>query len=155
MAKSPTEADIDDGAIRKLADLLDETGLNEIEVAAEGWTIRVAKGAAVTQAVAAPAPAAPLPSAAPGSAPEAEGDAADHPGAVTSPMVGVAYLSPDPDSPAFVKVGDQVSEGQTLCLVEAMKVFNPIAAPKAGKVTRILINSGDPVEFGEPLIVVE
>jgi len=152
MANSPKEEDIDDGAIRKLADLLNETGLNEIEVAADGWTIRVAKGSAVTQAVAtAPVAAAP---AAPAAA-EAPGDAQDHPGAVTSPMVGVVYLSPDPDSPAFVNVGDQVSQGQTICLVEAMKVFNPIAAPKAGKVTRILIKSGDPVEFGEPLMIIE
>mgnify|MGYP001369945137 CR=1 FL=1 len=81
-------------------------------------------------------------------------DAAAHPGVVKSPMVGVAYTSSDPDTPVFVKVGDNVSEGQTLLLIEAMKVFNPILAPITGRVTQILISSGSPVEFGEPLVII-
>ncbi|HEC14773.1 MAG TPA: acetyl-CoA carboxylase biotin carboxyl carrier protein, partial [Rhodospirillales bacterium] len=82
-------------------------------------------------------------------------DISVHPGVVVSPMVGMAYTSPDPDTPPYVKVGDQVSEGDTLLLIEAMKVFNPIKAPRAGKVTRILIDTGTPVEFGEPLLIIE
>jgi acetyl-CoA carboxylase biotin carboxyl carrier protein len=82
-------------------------------------------------------------------------DAATHPGAVTSPMVGVAYLAPEPNAAHFIKVGDKVSEGQTLCLIEAMKTFNPIRAPKGGTITQILIGNGQPVEFGEALVVIE
>ena len=82
-------------------------------------------------------------------------DLSSHPGVVPSPMVGVVYTSPDPDTPVYVKVGDQVAEGDTILLIEAMKVFNPIRAPKAGKVTRILVNGGSPVEFGEPLMIIE
>lgn len=136
--------------VRELAELLNDTGLTEIEYAQDDWHIRVAKNVTVA---AAPVAAAPVAGAAP-----AEGaidDLSNHPGAVTSPMVGVAYLSADPDSPAFVSVGDSVSEGQTLCLIEAMKVFNPIHAPKAGKVSRILVSSGSPVEFGDPLFIIE
>jgi len=141
--------------VRELADVLNDTGLTEIEFSQDDWHIRVAKNVTVNAAaVPAAAPAA-APVAAPTEAPAQEADAASHPGAVTSPMVGVAYLSPDPDSPDFVNVGDSVTEGQTLCLVEAMKVFNPIHAPKAGKVSRVLVNSGSPVEFGEPLFIIE
>ncbi|PIW28381.1 MAG: acetyl-CoA carboxylase biotin carboxyl carrier protein subunit [Rhodospirillales bacterium CG15_BIG_FIL_POST_REV_8_21_14_020_66_15] len=146
MAKSPKATDIDADAVRKLADLLNETGLTEIEYTHDDWSLRVSKGAV---AVAAASPAAvPAPAAA----------AADHgppAGAVTSPMVGVVYTSPDPDSPAFVKEGDVVKEGQTLLLIEAMKVFNQIAAPRAGTVKKILVTSGTPVEFGEPLLILE
>ncbi|WP_028878580.1 acetyl-CoA carboxylase biotin carboxyl carrier protein [Terasakiella pusilla] len=137
--------------VRELAELLNDTGLSEIEYGQDDWHVRVAKNVTVN-AAAAVAPAAV--SAAPAAAPTA-GDDANHPGAVPSPMVGVAYLSPDPDSPQFVNVGDSVAEGATLCLIEAMKVFNPIHAPKAGKVTRILVNSGSPVEFGDPLFIIE
>jgi len=145
------KTDIDEDLVRKLAGLLDETGLTEIEYSVDGFSIRVASNVSV---VASAAPAAPA--AAPIAPPAADSDnPAAHPGAVTSPMVGVAYTSSDPDSPPFVKVGDQVSQGQTICLVEAMKVFNPITAPKAGKVTQILIDNGSPVEFGAPLIIIE
>lgn len=138
--------------VRELAELLNDTGLSEIEYGQDDWHVRVAKNVTVN-ATAAPAPVA-VAAAAPAGAPAA-GDDANHPGAVPSPMVGVAYLSPDPDSPQFVNVGDSVAEGATLCLIEAMKVFNPIHAPKAGKVTRILVNSGSPVEFGDPLFIIE
>lgn len=138
--------------VRELAELLNDTGLTEIEYGQDDWHIRVAKNVTVN-AAAAPAAVAAAPAAAP--AESGGDDAANHPGAVTSPMVGVAYMSPDPDSPNFVNVGDSVTEGQTLCLVEAMKVFNPIHAPKAGKVSRVLVNSGSPVEFGDALFIIE
>lgn len=152
MAKSPKTA-IEADLIRELAGLLDETGLSEIEYGKDGLNIRVAKHVA---AAAAPAPAA-APAAASVAAPAPAEDTshADHPDALTSPMVGVVYTSPDPDSAPFVQVGDEVAEGQTLFLIEAMKVFNPIAAPKAGRVTRIFVDSETPVEFGEPLAVIE
>ena len=142
---------VDAGAIRELAGLLDETGLSEIEYATDEWQIRVARnGGTAPVAHAAPAPAAP---AAP-SQPE-EPDHASHPGVVTSPMVGVVYFAPEPGATPFIKVGDVVSEGQVLALVEAMKVFNQIKASKGGKVTKILVDGGTPVEFGEPLIILE
>ncbi|MEZ7845864.1 MAG: acetyl-CoA carboxylase biotin carboxyl carrier protein [Rhodospirillales bacterium] len=148
MAKN-LKTDIDEELVRKLATLMDETGLTEIEYGIEGINIRVSKAA--NYAVAAPA----LTSAAPVATEIAEVDAASHPGVVKSPMVGVVYTSSDPDSPAFVKVGDTVSEGKTLLLIEAMKVFNPILAPKAGRISQILISGGSPVEFGEPLVIIE
>ena len=155
MAKS-TKTAIEADLVRELAGLLDETGLSEIEYGKDGLNIRVAKhvtAAAVTPSLA-PAAAPAANAAAAPAAPE-ETSYADHPGAVTSPMVGVVYTSPDPNSAPFVQVGDEVTEGQTLFLIEAMKVFNPIAAPKAGKVTRVLVDSETPVEFGEPLAIVE
>ena len=148
MAKN-LKTDIDEELVRKLATLMDETGLTEIEYGLEGINIRVSKAA--NYAVAAPA----LTSAAPVTTETAEVDLASHPGVVKSPMVGVVYTSSDPDSPAFVKVGDTVSEGKTLLLIEAMKVFNPILAPKAGRISQILISGGSPVEFGEPLVIIE
>jgi len=153
MAKNP-KTDIDEELVRKLASLMDETGLTEIEYEVDGISIRVAKSAHVYAA--APSMAQPAAPQADTKAPPAViADPAAHPGAVKSPMVGVVYTSSDPDSPAFIKVGDNVSEGQTLLLIEAMKVFNPIAAPKAGRITQILIESGSPVEFGEPLVIIE
>ena len=147
----------DPSAIRELAKILRETDLTEIELVEKDSRIRVARvmpAAAVTYA-AAPAVA---PMAAPPAAPEstlsAEFDP-KQPGAVTSPMVGVAYLSPEPGSAPFVQLGTQVSAGQTLLLIEAMKTFNQIKAPKSGTVTRILIEPGTPVEYGEPLMLVE
>ena len=148
----------DPSAIRELAKILRETDLTEIELVEKDSRIRVARvmpaPAAMTYAA---APAAP-PMAAPAVAPEptlsAEFDP-KHPGAVTSPMVGVAYLSPEPGSPPFVQVGAQVSAGQTLLLIEAMKTFNQIKAPKSGTVTRILIEPGTPVEYGEPLMLIQ
>lgn len=149
--------DVNSDLIRQLAALLEETGLSEIEYGREDWHIRVSRGGS-SIAVQASAPTASTP-AAPVPADVADGAAAHdlslHPGALCSPMVGVVYTSPDPDTPAFVKVGDQVGAGDTVMLVEAMKVFNPIRAPKSGKVTRILVNNGSPVEFGEPLVIIE
>lgn len=151
MSKSTT---IDEDLVRKLATLLGETGLTEIEYGTGDWHIRVTKQAQTTVYASAPA-GAPQGAALAGPLPAQPINDAAHPGAVLSPMVGVAYLTPDPEQPAFVKVGDRVSEGQTLLLIEAMKVFNPIHAPRAGTVARILIASGSPVEFGEPLMIVE
>lgn len=139
--------------VRQLAELLDETALSEIEVEEGGRKIRVARtmtGVAVAAPVAAPVPA-PVPVAAP--APVAP--AGDHPGTVKSPMVGTAYLTPEPDAAPFVTVGAAVKEGDTLLIIEAMKVMNPIVAPRGGKVTQILVGSGQPVEFDQPLVVIE
>ena len=153
--KAPAEQ-IDARLVRRLAGILNDTGLSEIEVEHDGLRIRVARTltAAASVAVAAPLPApvaaapaaeAPAPAAAPA---VAAGDA------VKSPMVGTVYLQPQPDAPAFVKVGDTVAEGQTLMIVEAMKTMNPIPAPRAGKVLEILAVNGQPVEFGEPLAII-
>jgi acetyl-CoA carboxylase biotin carboxyl carrier protein len=156
----PVEAPaIDARLVRKLADILKDTGLSEIEVEHAGLKIRVAREltAAPVNYVQAAAPAyAPAPVAAPAAAPAAEAaPAAARGDAVKSPMVGTAYLSPQPGADAFIKVGDTVSAGQTLLIVEAMKTMNPIAAPKAGKVVEILVADAQPVEFGEPLVVIE
>lgn len=142
---------VDADAIRALAEILTETGLTEIEIAEKDNRIRVARAApGVVHAVPAAAAAAPI---APVAA--APADPAKHPGAVTSPMVGVAYLTPDPSSPPFVTEGQSVTAGQTLMLIEAMKTFNQIKAPRAGTLKKLLVASGDPVEFGEALAVIE
>jgi acetyl-CoA carboxylase biotin carboxyl carrier protein len=145
-------------AIRALAQILRETDLTEIELADKDSRVRVTRSvtiaAPVTYAAPAAAPAAPAAVLAPAVAAPAEIDAST-PGAVTSPMVGVAYLAPEPGAAPFVTLGARVAAGQTLLLIEAMKTFNQIKAPKAGTVTRILIESGTPVEYGEPLLVVE
>ncbi len=141
------DLDVNEALVRKLAKLMDETGLSEIEFETNDNRIRVARAAPAAQA---PAPS-PVPAAAPAAAPVAEGIPA---GAVTSPMVGTVYLASEPGAAAFVKVGDQVSEGQTLLIVEAMKVMNPLPSPRSGAVTAILVGDGDPVEFGEPLLVI-
>ncbi len=147
---------IDKDLIRELAGLLDETGLTEIEVTEGASQIRVARTAAPAAAAPATAPApAPVSPAARAAEPREEADAAAHPGAVTSPMVGTAYVAPEPGAAAFVKVGDEVSEGQTLLIVEAMKTMNPIPAPKSGRVAQILISDGAPVEYGEILLIIE
>ena len=139
--------------VRQLAELLDETSLSEIEVEDGGRKIRVAR--TITGAVmAAPSPVQPAPVAAPASAAPAL-PAGDHPGTVKSPMVGTAYLSPEPGAPPFIKVGDSVTAGQTIMVVEAMKTFNPIPAPRAGKVAAILVEDAQPVEFGEPLVILQ
>ena len=150
MANNP-KMDIDEKLVRKLASLMDETGLTEIEYGVEGRNIRVSKTSSNTSIA---SNVAPIELASVGMAPLEE-DTASHPGVVKSPMVGVAYTSSDPDTPAFIKIGDNVPKGQTLLLIEAMKVFNPILAPKTGRVTQILITSGSPVEFGEPLVIIE
>lgn len=152
MAKNDVNADL----VRKLAELIDETGLNEIEYDAGTWRIRVAKGGG--QVIAAAPAAGPAPGATPNSAPgvgTGAADAASHPGAVTSPMVGTIYMSREPGAPAFVSAGDTVKAGDTLLLVEAMKTFNEIKAPKAGTITEILVADKQPVEFGDVLLVIE
>jgi len=152
--------EFDPAAIRELAQILRETDLTEIELVDGEARLRVVR----QSIVAAPPPAATqVTAAAPAAAPmtvtsapaAAEAADADHPGAVTSPMVGVAYLSPEPGAPPFVSVGAKVTQGQTLLLIEAMKTFNQIKAPRAGTVTRILVESGMPVEYGEPLMIIE
>ena len=145
-----TRIPIDPDTIRALAAVLVETGLTEIEIADKDSRIRVVRGAAPAPPVL-PVAASPLPSV----APPVTQDDAEHPGADVSPMVGVAYLSPEPGAPAFVNVGQSVVAGQTLCLIEAMKTFNQIKAPKAGTVIAILVQSGAPVEYGEVLIILE
>lgn len=153
----------DPEAIRKLAEILRETDLTEIELSEKEARIRVARilpAVTVAAPVAAmPAPVAAAPVAAPAAAPAPAADPAaldpKHPGLVTSPMVGVAYLAPEPGAPQFIQLGAKVTQGQTLLLIEAMKTFNQIKAPRAGTVTRILIESGTPVEYGEPLVLVE
>ncbi len=145
---------IDSELVRTLAALLDETNLTEIEYGVGDVKIRVARTAAPVTVHHGAAPAyAASPVAQPG---QTGGyDDADHPGAVTSPMVGVAYLSPEPGATKFINPGDMVTEGQTVMLIEAMKTFNPIRAPRGGKVTRILVTDNQPVEFGEPLMIIE
>lgn len=144
-------------AVRALATILAETGLTEIEIEGKDGRIRVARAAPVaaaspvTTVALAPAPPISAPVAAPGAAP----DEALHPGAVLSPMVGVAYLSSEPGLPPFVAVGQAVTAGQTVMLIEAMKTFNQIKAPKSGTVSRILVGPGEPVEYGQPLLILE
>ncbi|MFA5898705.1 MAG: acetyl-CoA carboxylase biotin carboxyl carrier protein [Hyphomicrobium sp.] len=136
--------------IRQLAELLNETGLSEIEIEKSGLKVRVARTLNVQSTFAAPVAAAPVAAAAGKPA-----DPAKHPGVVKSPMVGTAYRSPEPSAPTFIEVGSQVSQGDTLFIIEAMKTMNQIPAPHAGKVTAILIENGQPVEFGEPLVIIE
>lgn len=165
MTKHPNEADV--AFIEALAALLRENDLTELEVMREygesdSLNVRVSRAAPAPVVAAAPQPiAVAAPTAAPATAPTAAApeapteDPARHPGAVTSPMVGTCYLQPDPESPAFVKTGDTVQEGQTLLIVEAMKTMNMIPAPKSGTVKRILVENGAPVEFGAPLMIIE
>jgi acetyl-CoA carboxylase biotin carboxyl carrier protein len=143
---------IDHDLIRELAKLLEETGLTEIEFERDGQRVRVARRA---KRAAAPASAASMPSAARGAADDEPIDLAGHPGLVTSPMVGIAYLGAEPGARAYVEIGSRVHAGETLLIVEAMKTMNQIPAPRAGTVTQILIEDGQPVEFGEPLMIVE
>lgn len=145
---------LDPDAIRLLAGILDETGLTEIEIAEKDSRIRVVRAAVAAPDAPAPRPGRPpLPVAEP-AAPLTDA-MTTHPGAILSPMVGVVYLSPEPGAPAFVTLGQAVSAGQTLLLIEAMKTFNQIKAPKAGTVTQILVGNGVPVEYGEPLMIIE
>jgi acetyl-CoA carboxylase biotin carboxyl carrier protein len=160
----------DPEAIRALAQILKDTDLTEIELVEKDSRIRVARtlpapvaapsvqmawpGPMPGQPASGPAPVPVAPAAAQAAAEESI-DLSKHPGLVASPMVGVVYLSPEPGQPPFVTLGAKVAQGQTLLLVEAMKTFNQIKAPKAGTVTRILVESGTPVEYGEPLMIVE
>jgi acetyl-CoA carboxylase biotin carboxyl carrier protein len=146
-----TRIPIDPDTIRALAAVLVETGLTEIEIADKDSRIRVVRGGGVATTM---LPVAATTAAIAAAAPIAQ-EAAAHPGAVISPMVGVAYLAPEPGAPPFVSVGQSVAAGQTLMLIEAMKTFNQIKAPKAGTVTAVLVQSGAPVEYGEALLILE
>jgi len=139
--------DVDAALVRKLARLLEDTGLSEIEYTDQGRCIRVARNPGAAAA------SAPAPAAAPAAEPPTP--SGPNPDAVTAPMVGVVYLSPEPGAGPFVKAGDTVNEGQTLLLIEAMKTFNPVRAPRAGRVARILVADKTPVEFGEELVILE
>jgi acetyl-CoA carboxylase biotin carboxyl carrier protein len=141
--KAPAADPLDARLVRRLADILTETGLSEIEVEHSGLKIRVAK--TLTAAPMQMMHAAPM---APPAPARSSGDT------VKSPMVGSVYLQPEPGAPLFVKVGDTVEAGQTLMIIEAMKTMNPIPAPKGGKIVEILVEDGQPVEFGEPLAVI-
>ncbi len=139
--------------IRDLAELLNETGLTEIELEREGMRIRVARQITMAAAVAHAPQAAVAP--APVAAPAKPADPVSHPGTIKSPMVGTSYRAPEPGAANFIEIGTRVSQGQTLLIIEAMKTMNHIPAPRAGTVTAILFDNGQPVEFGEPLVIVE
>jgi acetyl-CoA carboxylase biotin carboxyl carrier protein len=150
MSKS-ADLTIDSDLVRTLAALLAETGLSEIEYAVGDRRIRVARGGVATSLV--------VPAAAPG-APAGDGvapppAAAEHPGAIKAPMVGTVYLSPQPEAPPFVKLGDTIAEGQVILIIEAMKVMNQIRSSKAGRLAQLLIEDGAPVEFGQALAILE
>ncbi|WP_370229695.1 acetyl-CoA carboxylase biotin carboxyl carrier protein [Cognatishimia sp.] len=167
MSKKTHDADV--SFIQALAELLEKNDLTELEVMREygdndSMNVRVSRQKEIITAMApapvaaAPVAAAPAPAAAPAApaAPAASNeDPASHPGAVTSPMVGTCYLQPEPGAPSFITVGAQVSEGQTILIIEAMKTMNQIPAPKAGTVKRILVEDGGTVEFGAPLVIIE
>ena len=162
MARQPADksSEKDDSAlIRELALLLDETSLTEIEIERAGLRVRVARNisvaASVPSAYMPAAAAAPAPVAVAAAPASAAADLSKHPGVVPSPMVGTAYWSPEPGAKPFVEVGSKVSAGQTLLIIEAMKTMNQIPSPRAGTVTQILIEDGQPVEFGEPLMIIE
>lgn len=144
----------DQDLIRQLAVLLDETNLSEIELERDDFRVRVARQITIEAPVAARAAAAPAPAAAAAPA-EATSDPTGHPGAVPSPMVGTAYMAPEPGARNFIEVGDTVAAGDPLLIVEAMKTMNQIPAPRAGRVTAILVEDGQPVEYGEPLVILE
>jgi acetyl-CoA carboxylase biotin carboxyl carrier protein len=156
--KSAANFKSDDSAlIRELALLLDETSLTEIEIERAGLRVRVARNISIAASMPAnfqQAPSAPAAAAA-SVTPAAIADLAKHPGAVPSPMVGTAYSAPEPGAKPFIEVGTKVSVGQTLLIIEAMKTMNQIPSPRAGTVTQILVEDGQPVEFGEPLVIIE
>jgi acetyl-CoA carboxylase biotin carboxyl carrier protein len=150
MAESPKVPVVDHALILELTKLLDETGLTEIEIEQDGQRVRVARNITVA---AAPRAAAALPQ--PTELAAAPVDLAKHPGLVNSPMVGTAYAAPEPGAKPFIEVGSKVKAGDTLLIVEAMKTMNQIPAPRAGTVVQILFEDGQPVEFGEPLVIIE
>lgn len=153
MAKTPKK--FDEEAIKQLAKILNDTGLSEIEYEAEGHRIRVSKGAIAAPMHAAPVAAPAAPAAEKVKEEPAPFSPEKHPGAVKSPLVGTAYLAPQPGADPFVKEGDKVSSGDTLMIVEAMKVMNPIRATKSGTVKKIIVEDASPVEYDEPLIIIE
>ena len=151
-----TKLDVDKDLIRELAALLEETGLSEIELADDGKRLRVARPAAPNPAASAGAAAAAAPDEAVSvDEPAAPPDYADHPGVVLSPMVGTVYVGHEPGAPPFVKVGDTVTAGQPLLIIEAMKTMNQIPAPRDGRVVEILVLDAQPVEFNDPLLIIE
>ena len=144
--------------VKELADILDQAGLVELEYETEAVAIRLSRvtaAAPVAAASVAAAPVAAAPAAIAEPVAELPANPADHPGAVKSPMVGTVYTAPEPDAPAFITEGASVTAGQTLFIVEAMKVMNPITAPKAGTVVKIFVQNAQPIEFGEALVIVE
>jgi acetyl-CoA carboxylase biotin carboxyl carrier protein len=143
----------DSALIRELALLLDETSLTEIEIERAGLRVRVARNVSIAASL--PAGFAPAAAATAAASSAASADLSQHPGAVPSPMVGTAYWSPEPGAKPFIEVGSKVSVGQTLLIIEAMKTMNQIPSPRAGTVTQILVEDGQPVEFGEPLVIIE
>jgi acetyl-CoA carboxylase biotin carboxyl carrier protein len=162
MARQPDDkaaakfATSDGALIRELALLLDETSLTEIEIERAGLRVRVARNVSIAASVPAAAAVAAAPVLAPAAAPAAAAaDFSKHPGAVPSPMVGTAYWASEPGAKPFIEVGSKVSVGQTLLIIEAMKTMNQIPSPRAGTVTQILVEDGQPVEFGEPLVIIE
>jgi acetyl-CoA carboxylase biotin carboxyl carrier protein len=162
MARQPEDkaaakfATSDGALIRELALLLDETSLTEIEIERAGLRVRVARNVSIAASVPAAAPiAASMSAPAAANTPPAAADFSKHPGAVPSPMVGTAYWAPEPGAKPFIEVGTKVSAGQTLLIIEAMKTMNQIPSPRAGTVTQILVEDGQPVEFGEPLVIIE
>jgi acetyl-CoA carboxylase biotin carboxyl carrier protein len=163
MARQPDEkvaakfSSEDSALIRELALLLDETSLSEIEIERAGLRLRVARNISVATSVpvAVAAPAGPAASATAAAAAAAVTDLATHPGMVPSPMVGTAYWAPEPGAKPFIEVGQRVTVGQTLLIIEAMKTMNQIPSPRGGTVTQILVEDGQPVEFGEPLVIIE
>jgi len=154
-ASTPADTDLD--LIRALAGILNETGLSDIELDRKGTRLRVSRAVTVAAAVHAPAVHAPaaVHHAAPVAAAAPAAPAGDHPGTVKSPMVGTVYMASAPGNPPFIEMGTEVKAGQTLLIIEAMKTMNQIAAPRAGKVTQIFVENGTPVEYGEPLVVIE
>ncbi|MGV7217996.1 acetyl-CoA carboxylase biotin carboxyl carrier protein [Bradyrhizobium sp. UFLA05-112] len=145
----------DSALIRELATLLDETSLTEIEIERAGLRLRVARNVSVAAALPTSVIAAPVAALGAATAATAPADLSKHPGAVTSPMVGTAYWAPEPGAKPFIEVGSKVSVGQTLLIIEAMKTMNQIPSPRAGTVTQILVEDSQPVEFGEPLVIIE
>jgi len=142
---------VDEGLIRGLANLLNETGLSEIEIEQKGLRVRVARNISFT---AAPMMAAPVMGGGPAAIASPK-DADSHPGTVRSPMVGTCYRAPEPGAPTFVEVGSVVKQGQTILIIEAMKTMNHIPAPRPGTIKAILVENGQPVEFSEPLMIIE
>jgi len=155
MAKTPKSPVVDRELIQELTRLLDETGLTEIEIEQDGQRVRVARSAAPVATAPAPMPLAALPPTPVAELAVASFDPAKHPGVVISPMVGTAYAAPEPGAKPFIDVGSRVKVGDTLLIVEAMKTMNQIPAPRAGTVIQILFEDGQPVEFGEPLVIIE
>ena len=145
----------DSALIRELALLLDETSLTEIEIERAGLRLRVARNVSIAASMPANFQPATAPAPAAAAAPAVVADVAKHPGAVPSPMVGTAYLASEPGAKPFIEIGSKVAVGQTLLIIEAMKTMNQIPSPRAGTVTQILVEDGQPVEFGEPLVIIE